>query len=107
MSDDYCEQDYAAPQFPDGAIVRNIPIVNRKGLHARATAKFVQCVEKFDAEIMVSRCGETVGGTSIMGILTLGAGMGSIITVAATGRQADEALTALQALVADKFGEDE
>ena len=107
MSDDHCEHDYAEPQFPDGAIVRDIPIVNRKGLHARATAKFVQCVEKFDAEIMVSRCGETVGGTSIMGILTLGAGMGSIITVAATGRQADEALTALQALVADKFGEDE
>ena len=107
MSDDYCEQDYAAPQFPDGAIVRDIPIVNRKGLHARATAKFVQCVEKFDAEIMVSRCGETVGGTSIMGILTLGAGMGSKITVAATGPEADEALSALQALVAGKFGEDE
>ena len=68
MSDDPCEDDYAEPQFPDGAIVRDMPIVNRKGLHARATAKFVQCVEKFDAEIMVSRCGETVGGTSIMGI---------------------------------------
>jgi len=67
----------------------------------------VQCVEKFDAEIMVSRCGETVGGTSIMGILTLGAGMGSTITVAATGAEAEQALTALEALVADKFGEDE
>ncbi|MBV8848050.1 MAG: HPr family phosphocarrier protein [Methylobacteriaceae bacterium] len=107
MSDDSCEQDYEAPQFPDGAIVRDIPIINRKGLHARATAKFVQCVEKYDAEIFVSRCGETVGGTSIMGILTLGAGMGSTITVAATGPQADEALTALQALVANRFGEDE
>ncbi|HEX3180767.1 MAG TPA: HPr family phosphocarrier protein [Beijerinckiaceae bacterium] len=107
MSDDPCEDDYAEPQFPDGAIVRDMPIVNRKGLHARATAKFVQCVEKFDAEIMVSRCGETVGGTSIMGILTLGAGMGSTITVAATGAEAEEALTALEALVADKFGEDE
>jgi phosphocarrier protein HPr len=107
MSDDPCEDDYADPQFPDGAIVRDMPIVNRKGLHARATAKFVQCVEKFDAEIMVSRCGETVGGTSIMGILTLGAGMGSTITVAATGAEAEEALTALEALVADKFGEDE
>ena len=62
MSDDPCEGDYAVPQFPDGAVIRDIPIVNRKGLHARATAKFVQCVEKFDAEIMVSRCGETVGG---------------------------------------------
>jgi phosphocarrier protein len=107
MSDDPCEDDYAEPQFPDGAIVRDMPIVNRKGLHARATAKFVQCVEKFDAEIMVSRCGETVGGTSIMGILTLGAGMGSTITVAATGAEAEEALTALEALVADKFGEGE
>ena len=107
MSDDSCEQDYEAPQFPDGAVVRDIPIINRKGLHARATAKFVQCVEKYDAEVIVSRCGETVGGTSIMGILTLGAGMGSTITVAATGPQADEALTALESLVADKFGEDE
>jgi phosphocarrier protein len=107
MSDDPCEDDYAEPLFPDGAIVRDMPIVNRKGLHARATAKFVQCVEKFDAEIMVSRCGETVGGTSIMGILTLGAGMGSTITVAATGAEAEQALTALEALVADKFGEDE
>ena len=107
MSDDPCEDDYAEPQFPDGAIVRDMPIVNRKGLHARATAKFVQCVEKFDAEITVSRCGETVGGTSIMGILTLGAGMGSTITVAATGAEAEEALTALEALVADKFGEGE
>ena len=107
MSDDPCQDEYVAPQFPDGAIVRDLPIINRKGLHARATAKFVQCVEKFDAEVMVSRCGETVGGTSIMGILTLGAGMGSTITLAATGPEADEALTALQALVANKFGEDE
>ena len=107
MSDDPCQDEYVAPQFPDGAVVCDIPIINRKGLHARATAKFVQCVEKFDAEVMVSRCGETVGGTSIMGILTLGAGMGSTITLAATGPEADEALTALQALVANKFGEDE
>ena len=107
MSDDPCEDDYAEPQFPDGAIVRDMPIVNRKGLHARATAKFVQCVELFDAVFMVSRCGEKVGGTSIMGILTLGAGMGSTITVAATGAEAEQALTALEALVADKFGEDE
>jgi phosphocarrier protein len=107
MTDDPCAEEYDAPQFPDGALTRDIPIINRKGLHARATAKFVQCVEKFDAEIMVSRCGETVGGTSIMGILTLGAGMGSTITVAATGPQADEALSALEALVGNKFGEDE
>ena len=59
--------------------MRDMRIVNRKGLHARATAKFVQCVERFDAKIKVTRCGETVGGDSIMGILTLGAGLGSTI----------------------------
>jgi phosphocarrier protein len=95
-----------APAFP-GCVVREFPIINRKGLHARATAKFVQCVENFTAEITVTRCGETVGGTSIMGILTLGAGIGSTITVAARGEQANEALDALQALVANRFGEDE
>lgn len=94
------------PEFP-GAQVREFPIINRKGLHARATAKFVQCVETFDAQITVSRCGEIVGGDSIMGILTLGAGIGTTITVAARGAQATEALDALQALVANRFGEDE
>ena len=86
---------------------RELPIVNKKGLHARATAKFVQCVEKFDAEITVARGGETVGGASIMGILTLGAGMGTTITVTAGGAQAREALEAIAALVANRFGEDE
>lgn len=86
---------------------REMPIVNRKGLHARATAKFVQCVESFDAVITVSRAGETVGGTSIMGILTLGAGIGTTITVTASGAQAEAALDAIAALVANRFGEDE
>ena len=94
------------PQFA-GARVREMHIVNRKGLHARATAKFVQCVDRFTAEIKVTRCGETVGGDSIMGILTLGAGLGSTISVAARGVQAREALDALDALVAARFGEDE
>jgi phosphocarrier protein len=86
---------------------REIRIVNRKGLHARATAKFVQCVDRFTADIKVTRCGETVGGDSIMGILTLGAGMGSTITVSALGADAKEALDALEDLVARRFGEDE
>lgn len=90
-----------------GQLSREIAIVNRRGLHARATAKFVQCVETFDADVTVTRNEETVGGTSIMGILTLGAGIGSTIIVAAEGRQAAEVLDALAALVADKFGEDE
>lgn len=86
---------------------RELAIVNKKGLHARATAKFVQCCEKFDAVITVSRGEETVGGSSIMGILTLGAGQGSTIIVTATGPQAKAALDALEALVANRFGEDE
>lgn len=91
----------------DGGEAREFPIVNKKGLHARATAKFVQCCEKFDAEITVAKDGEVVGGSSIMGILTLGAGQGSTIVVTAAGPQAKEALDALQALVANRFGEEE
>ncbi len=66
------------PEFeaPEDVLVRTLEIVNRKGLHARATAKLVQCIDGFDVAVTVSRCGETVGGTSIMGILTLGAGPG-------------------------------
>ena len=94
-------------EFPEGALVRDMPIVNKKGLHARATAKFVQCVENFDCDIYVSRCGETVGGTSIMGILTLGAGIGTTITVASIGAQAEQAIEAITTLVANRFGEDE
>ncbi|MGJ0506587.1 MAG: HPr family phosphocarrier protein [Methylocystis sp.] len=91
----------------EAGLSREFPIINRKGLHARATAKFVQCCEKFDAEITVSKDGETVGGSSIMGILTLGAGQGSSIVVTADGPQAAAALDALEALVANRFGEDE
>ena len=90
-----------------GELSRQITIVNRRGLHARATAKFVQCVERYEANVTVTRNGESVGGTSIMGILTLGAGIGSTILVAADGPDAGAVLDALAALVADKFGEDE
>ena len=97
------------PDFetPGNVLVRTLEIVNRKGLHARATAKFVQCIDGFDAVVTVSRCGETVGGTSIMGILTLGAGPGMTITVTAAGAQAVEVMEAITALVANRFGEDE
>ena len=98
--------DTDGPNEAEG-VARDLLIVNRKGLHARATAKFVQCVELYDANVTVTRCGETVGGQSIMGILTLGAGKGTTITVAATGRDAEAAVEALAALVADRFGEDE
>jgi phosphocarrier protein HPr len=106
MSDDCPEESHAAP-LEDGAVRRTCAIVNRKGLHARATAKFVQCVERFDADVTVSRCGETVGGQSIMGILTLGAGLGSSVTITAKGRDAQAAVDALADLIGNRFGEDE
>ncbi len=90
-----------------GAIVRELPIINKRGLHARASAKFVQMAEKFDAEISVSRNGETVGGTSIMGLMMLAAGIGTSITVAATGREAQAAMDAITELLANKFGEED
>ena len=91
----------------DGAIVREIPITNKRGLHARASAKFVQMAERFDAEITVTRNNETVGGNSIMGLMMLSAGPGSSIIISASGAQAREAIEALTELVTTKFGEDE
>lgn len=83
-----------------------VTIRNRKGLHARASAKFVKCAETFDANVWVVREGHSVGGTSIMGLMMLAAGPGSQILIKANGAQADAALTALVALVQDGFGED-
>lgn len=93
--------------LPEGAVVRVLPIINRKGLHARASAKFVQCAERFSSDITVHRCGETVGGTSIMGLLTLAAAQGTSITVAAVGDDAEAAVGAIADLLANRFGEDE
>lgn len=107
MDDDDSDCPPFETSLPDGALARDLKIINRKGLHARATAKFVQCVETFACDITVTRCGESVGGTSIMGILTLGAGIGSTIRVTAIGDDAAEALDAIEALVANRFGEDE
>ena len=84
-----------------------VEICNRKGLHARASAKFVKCAEQFDADVQVTRGPETVGGTSIMGLMMLAAGIGTKIVIAAEGVQAAEAITALTALVAARFGEDD
>jgi phosphocarrier protein HPr len=89
-----------------GAIVREIPIVNKRGLHARASAKFVQMAERFDADLKVTRNGETVGGTSIMGLMMLSAGIGTSIVVSATGREAQAAVDAIAELIANKFNEE-
>ncbi|WP_371348649.1 HPr family phosphocarrier protein [Ancylobacter sp. IITR112] len=89
------------------ALRRELAIVNKRGLHARASAKFVQTVERFDAEVSVTRAGETVGGASIMGLMMLAAAPGTTILVEATGPEAKAAIDALEALVADRFGEGE
>jgi phosphocarrier protein HPr len=101
------DEDCPPAPIPEGAEVRELPIVNRRGLHARASAKFVQTVERFDADVTVTRCGETVGGRSIMGLLTLGAAQGTSITVTAKGTDATACLQAIDDLLANKFGEGE
>lgn len=83
-----------------------LEIVNTKGLHARASAKFVEVVEEFDARANVSKDGIDASGDSIMGLLMLAAAKGCHIDVETSGPQADELLDALSKLVADKFGED-
>jgi phosphocarrier protein len=97
--------DYAAR--PDGTIVRLLQICNKKGLHARASAKFVQTVEQFDAKVTVTRGSETVGGDSIMGLMMLAAGHGTSITVTATGKEAADVVEALAKLVSGRFTEEE
>ena len=83
-----------------------VPITNRRGLHARASAKFVTVASSFDAEVTVSNDGSSVAGTSIMGLMMLAAAMGDTIEISATGREAQAALAKLTGLVLDKFGED-
>ena len=85
---------------------RELEIVNSRGLHARASAKFVKCAEQFEAEITVSRDGHSVPGTSIMGLMMLAAQMGSTILVEAKGPEAEPAVEALSRLVAGRFGEE-
>jgi len=98
----------SAKHPPDEAsIVRVLEICNKKGLHARASAKFVQTVEKFDAEVKVKRGNEVVGGTSIMGLMMLSAGPGTTITVEASGRDAAAVVDALASLVSGRFTEEE
>jgi len=104
--DELFETDDDVP-VPAGRLLRMLPIINRRGLHARASAKFVQTVERYHAAVTVTRAGETVGGRSIMGLLTLGAAMGTRIAVTAVGQDAEQCLDAIEALLANRFGEDE
>jgi phosphocarrier protein HPr len=101
------EQEPEPQPSRQGAVVRVFVIRNKKGLHARASAKFVQTVEKFDAEVRVTRAGETVGGTSIMGLMMLAAAPGTSIKVEATGNEAAEVIEALAGLIGSRFGEDD
>lgn len=108
MSDEDAPQNHVAgPAVPADALSRELLITNKRGLHARASAKFVQTVEQFQAEVWVTRGGETVGGRSIMGLMMLAAGIGTSIVISAKGPEAAKALEALTTLVANKFGEDE
>jgi phosphocarrier protein HPr len=88
-------------------VAREVEILNKKGLHARASAKFVQTAEQFNAAITVTRGTETVGGTSIMGLMMLAAAPGVTITIQATGKQAQAAVDALCELISSRFGEDD
>lgn len=84
----------------------SVPITNKRGLHARASAKFVTMASGFDAEVTVTHDGASVTGTSIMGLMMLAAGLGDAIAISATGPEADAAVAKLAGLVRDKFGED-
>jgi phosphocarrier protein HPr len=90
----------------EDCLTADLLITNKRGLHARASAKFVQLVEEFEAEIEVSKDNHTVGGTSIMGLMMLAASPGTTIHVMARGLQAPEALAAISALVNAKFNEE-
>lgn len=102
------------PGFSNGAVAvseatmdtRTVMISNRRGLHARAAAKFVKLAGRFDCEVQVRRNGTSVSGSSIMGLMMLAAGPGTALELSATGPQAGEALAALAELIARKFDED-
>ena len=92
---------------PATALSRELEIVNMRGLHARASARFVQLVAGYESEVTVEKDGTSVGGSSIMGLMMLAASPGCSIRVTVSGPDAEEALSAITALVADRFGEDE
>lgn len=88
------------------SLSRDLEIVNKRGLHARASARFVSLVARFQSEITVAKDGVTVGGSSIMGLMMLAASPGCSIHVTATGADAEKAMQAIADLIADRFGEE-
>jgi phosphocarrier protein len=88
------------------SVSRDLEIVNKRGLHARASARFVSLVAGFQSEITVAKDGVTVGGSSIMGLMMLAASPGCSIHVTAEGEDAEQAMQAIVDLVADRFGEE-
>ena len=94
------------PAMIDGGVRQTVLIANRRGLHARASAKFVTLASAQDATIEVEKDGSKVLGTSIMGLMMLGAAMGDSVVISASGPKADQALAALVELVDGKFGEE-
>jgi len=96
--------ELANPQ--NGVVMRDFSIINQRGLHARASAKFVQVVSAHDATVEVEKDGVTVGGTSIMGLMMLAASPGCCISVKASGPQAMEVMQALEELISSRFGEE-
>jgi len=99
-------ENIPGPSVPAGAVSKELLIINKRGLHARASAKFVQTVERFTSEVWVTRGSETVGGRSIMGLMMLAAAPGTTIRVSALGPDADAAITAITELVESKFNEE-
>ena len=96
----------AAAKVAPGTLKRTLAIANKRGLHARAAAKFVRTAGQYDAAVRVAFKGQEVSGLSIMGLMMLAAGVGSTIELSCSGRQAMEAMVALSALVEGKFGEE-
>lgn len=91
----------------DGAVVREVRILNRLGLHARASAQFVRTAERFRAEVTVDLGGQQVNAKSIMGLLMLAASQGTTLTLRATGQDGAAAVEALEQLILRRFGEPE
>ncbi len=95
-----------APPASQTSVRRTVEIINERGLHARASAKFVKTAAQFDAEVTVARDGHIVDARSIMGLMMLGAGPGSSVEISAEGVEAEEAVDTLARLIADRFDED-